>query len=173
MTRILLLMAWSMAFLGCAHNQSQNDAPVKQSWVLNYLKGYDELYNTFQLPEGFEWIEEQTISDNRLSALYFPKKNLVQGLHFSGCNGASNMGLKDDMNNWHMTVTQVGCTRLVKLPDGSIQEHMHSSRDIADRVFSKIASNISRQAVDWDAGSLTWHSADDELLAKFKLEAAE
>ena len=169
----IFLMAFISALLGCSHNQSEAEIPLKQSWVLEYLKGYDEFNNTFKLPEGYEWVEEQMISDNRLSALYYPGKNLLMGQHFSGCNGASNMGREDDINNWQMTITQVGCTRLVKLPDGSTQEYMHSSRDIADRVFSEFATNIARQSVDWDAGLLTWYSREGELLAKFKLEVPE
>ena len=172
MRLVVFLMAGALFLLGCAHNQNQAETPIKQSWVLEYLKGYNEFYNNIKLAEGYEWAEEQTIADNRLSALYYPEKDIVIGQFFSGCNGASNNWSEGLVNNWQMTVTQVACTRRVKLTDGSLQEHVHGSTDIADRVFSKITSKISRQSVDWNAGLLTWHSADGELLAKFKLEAA-
>ena len=173
MRQIVFLLACSLILLGCSQKQSLGDAPIKQSWVLEYLKGYDDYSNSFKLADGSEWAEEQSISDNRLRALYYPKKNLVIGQFFSGCNGALNTVRENDINNWQMTITQMACTRLYNLPDGSQQETIYSSRDIADRVFSGLTSKISRQSVDWDAGLLAWYSVDDELLATFKLEAAQ
>lgn len=173
MRQFVFLLFCSPALLGCSHNKSPSDAPVKQSWVLNYLKGYDDFSNNIKLADGYEWDEEQTISDNRLSALYYPEKNIVIGQSFTGCNGAINMFAENDLHNWQISFTQVACPRRVKLADGSLQEHIHGSRDIADRVFTKLTSKISRQSVDWDRGLLVWYSADDELLAKFKLEVAE
>lgn len=173
MRQIVSLLACSLALLACTHNQNFKDVPVKQNWILQYLEGYDDFYNNIKLADGYEWAEQQAISDNRLSALYYPTKNLVIGQFFSGCNGASNIPSEDGINNWQMTVTQVGCSRLVRRNDGSLHEHVHGSLDVADRVFSKVSSRISKQSVDWDKGLLLWYSVDDRLLAKFKLEAAE
>lgn len=169
--KILRLIFLFPALISCASNTAE--AETAPSWKLTYLQGYDAILQaksqSASKPQGSPSIDENTLSEIE----YSPDGRGYR--QFNGCNGAlATLGQSQKRIKVEMSVTQIGCSELIELPDGRIAEATLSAREIADEALRLHSPLITTEYEDLEAKELLWQDAKGAVIARFVVaEAAE
>jgi len=152
------------ALISCAPIGAKTEGAL--TWKLTYLQGYDTILQakaaTASEPQGNPSINENTLSEikrNRDGQAY---------RWFNGCNGAAaTFDPSQKRVKVEMSITQVGCSELIELPNGRITEATLSAREIADEALRQQSLLITAEYIDPETGELTWQDADGSVIARF------
>jgi len=162
--RILGFIVLFPVLISCASTGAKNEpAPT---WKLTYLQGYDAIMET-KAATASEPQGNPSINENTLSEIKYNRDG--QGYRwFNGCNGAA-----AKFDPWRkrvkveMSVTQVGCSELIELPNGRIIESTLSAREIADEALRQHSLLITAEYIDIATGELTWQDRNGNVIARF------
>lgn len=169
--RILGLIFLFPALISCAPASAKTKAAP--TWKLVYLQGYDAILQAKSV-RASDPLGNPSINENTLSEVKYNHDGHAYRW-FSGCNGAqATLGPLQKRIIVEMSVTQVGCTKLIELPDGLITEATLSAREIADEALRLLSQRIATEHIDPETEELMWQDADGAVIARFVVaEAAE